>query len=46
MSFIGGLMAVPLYLIMNFMSLNKTTIETKFPPVSFMGIIEAYRYPA
>lgn len=45
MSFIGGLLAVPLYLIMNFMSLSKETIDTKHPPVSFLGIIESIRYP-
>lgn len=45
MSFIGGLLPVPLYLIMNFMSLTHDVIDSKHPPVSFMGIIESMRYP-
>jgi hypothetical protein len=45
MSFVGGILSVPLYLIMNFLTISNDELNSKYPPVSFMGIIESYRYP-
>jgi hypothetical protein len=44
MSFVGGILSVPLYLIMNFLTITHDDLDSN-PPVSFMGIIESYRYP-
>jgi hypothetical protein len=45
MSFVGGILSVPLYLIMNFLTISQSELDSKHPPVSFMGIIESIRYP-
>jgi hypothetical protein len=45
MSFVGGILSVPLYLIMNYLTISHNEIDSKHPPVSFMGIIESSRYP-
>jgi hypothetical protein len=48
MSFVGGFMAVPLYLLMNFMSISQDTMLNSIsrPPLSFMGLVESTRYPS
>lgn len=44
MSFIGGIIAVPLYLSMNFYSISQAERESTVVPLSFMGILEKVLY--